>query len=168
MRILLLPLLLSTLLGARPPRGMDLKKMPNLQEGPVAARLYNLRMCRIQKTLGLPEEQAKAITERWKRYDAEFMNSAKRLDPLRQKSNEILRGPAGEDEKNLQLKPLLDQFIAERAQQERARHRFEEDMRANLSPAQQVRLILLMEELHQELMEIVRQTMREHRRGQEN
>jgi len=140
--------------------------MPNLQEGPLAARLFKMRMSRIQQTLGLSEEQARAIAERWKRYDLEFMNSAQRQDPLRQKFNEILRGPATEDEKNSQLKPLVEQFLAQRSQQEQARHRFEEDLRSNLGTAQQVRLLILMEDLHRELGEILREAMHEHRQGQ--
>lgn len=164
MRLTPLFLLFSTILCAQPgPMGRGDRPMPNLQEGPLAARLFKMRMTRIQQTLGLPEEQARSIAERWKRYDLEFMNSALRIDPLRQHFNEVLRGPGSEDEKNAQLKPILAQFLAQRGQQEQARHRFEEELRANLSTAQQVRLIILMEDLHHELGEILREAMHEQR-----
>ena len=166
MRLASVFLLFATILSAQPgPMGRGGKQMPNLQDGPLAARLFQLRMSRIQQTLGLSEDQARTITERWKRYDVEFMNSAQRMDPIRQRFNEVLRGPGSEDEKNTQLKPILDQFVAQRVQQEQARHRFEEDMRANLSTAQQVRLIILMEDLHHELGAILRQAMHERRQG---
>jgi len=165
MRLAPLFLLCSTLLCAQSGPGRGEGPRPNLQDGPLAARLFQLRMSRIQQTLGLPEEQAKAIAERWKRFDVEFMSSAQRLGSLRQRFNEILRGPGTEDEKGAQLKPLLEQFLAQRGQQEQARHRFEEDLRGSFKPAQQARLILLMEDLHHELGDIMKETMREQRQG---
>lgn len=166
MRPILPILLLATSLMAEPGHGRDPKPLPNLQSGPLADRLFQMRMSRIQQNLGLSEERAKAITMRWKQYDGEFLDGAKRMDPLREKFNRILRCPSSEEEKNNRLKPLLEQFLVIHADQERARRRFEEDMRANLSPAQQVRLILLMEDLHHELGEILREAVREHRKGQ--
>jgi hypothetical protein len=141
--------------------------MPNLLEGPIAVRLYQMRMSRIQQTLGLSEDRARVIVDRWKQYDREFVESASRINPLRHSFDEILRSPTSEEEKNTRLKPLLDQFLILHTQQDQSRHRFEDDIRANLSTAQQVRLILLVEDMHQELGETLREAIRERRRGRE-
>jgi hypothetical protein len=164
MRHILPFLLLATSLVAQP--GPGPRPLPNLQSGPLAERLFQMRMSRIQQTLGLSDERARAIATRWKQYDLEFMNGSKRMDPLREQFNQVLRCTSTEEEKSARLKPLLEQFLALRTEQERAQHRFEEELRANLSPAQQVRLILLMEDLHHELREILREAVREHRKGQ--
>jgi hypothetical protein len=138
---------------------------PPIQDGPLATRLFQIRMTRIQQTMGLPEYQARAMAERWRQYDCDFMNTARRSDPLKNQMEEILRGTAPEDEKNRRIKPLLDAYLPLWNQLGQSRRRFEEDLRANLSPAQQARLILLMDQLHRELEQILRDTVREHHKG---
>lgn len=66
-------------------------------------------------------------------------------------------GPGTEEEKNAKLKPLMDQFISLRSQQDAGRKQFEEDIRAGLTPAQQARLILVMDEIQQRLRESLRE-----------
>ena len=138
---------------ARPGGGPGLR---GLAENPhFMARLYQIRVNRIQQTLGVSEDRAKLVAERWGRWDREHMDRGEQAGALRKQFNLILMGPEKEEEKNARLKPLLDQFVAIRTQQETGRKQFEEDIRAGLTTAQQVRLILVMEEIQQRLREIL-------------
>jgi hypothetical protein len=130
-----------------------------MQEGPIMAQLFQMRVTRIQQSLGLPEERARALSERWGRWDREFIDRAKQLMQLRQQFNQTLLGPGSEDEKSARLRPLLDQFMGLRQQQEDAKRRFETDILQSLSPAQQARMILLVEDIQSR----IRQTLRESR-----
>jgi hypothetical protein len=134
-----------------------------MMDASLMTQLLQMRTTRIQQTLGLPADKARAIAERWGRYDRDVMERIHQMGPIRTQCEEILRSPASEDEKNTRLKPLLDQYLALRSRQQEARQRFEEDIRSGLGSAQQVRLMLLVEELQRNLRESLRETLREGR-----
>lgn len=143
--------------GGQIPRPRRLERMQ--ENGVLGQRLLHLRTNRIQEVLGLPEDRARAIAERWDRYDRDFMERARRLGELRGRFNQILIGPGNEDEKNAKVRPLLDQFMDLRRQQIDLKKGFEDDIRAQLSPAQQVRLIILVDELQQRIREALKESL---------
>ena len=153
----------ATILAAQAPRGRPGMARPEpgmraLSENPhFMARLYQIRVNRIQQTLGVSEDRAKVVAERWARWDREHMDRGQQAGQLREQFQKILMSPDKEEEKNAKLKPLLDQFMALRLQQEAGRRQFEEDIRTGLSPAQQARLILVMEDIQQKLRESLRE-----------
>ncbi|MBK8727215.1 MAG: hypothetical protein IPL96_14560 [Holophagaceae bacterium] len=149
--------------GFGPGGGQTLRqrRLERMQEtGVLGQRLMQIRMNRIQEVLGLPEERARVIAERWERYDRDFMERARHIGELRGRFNQILLGPGGEDEKNQRIKPHLDQFMELRRQQADLKKGFEDDIRAQLSPAQQVRLIILVEELQQRIREALKESLK--------
>ncbi len=130
--------------------------------------LMTLRTQRISQTLGVPEERAKGIAQRWSIYDRDFLQRARQMMQLRNRFNQVLMGPGGEDDKNAQLKPLLDQFLEQRRQQQELKLKFEDDIRAQLSPAQQVRLIILVDDLQKTIREGIREAVKEGRQRRMN
>lgn len=127
--------------------------------------LVRFRMEQLQRTVGLPEDQARAVVERWSQYDREQFDKTQQIQQVRHKLNGILMGPGSEEEKNAKVRPLLDQFVELRRQQADLKFKFEEDIRARLSPAQQVRLITHVEEMQRRMLEILRQGGVTHRPG---
>ena len=125
------------------------------------AQFYQMRVARIQQSLGLSEDRAKALAERWGRWDRDFIDRGRQMLQLRAQFNQILIGPGTEDEKGAKLKPLVDQFLALRQQQDKAKRQFEEDILQTLSPAQQARMIMLVEDIQNR----IRDTLREARRS---
>ena len=119
--------------------------------------LARFRMDQLQQTVGLPEEQARTVVERWSRYDREQFELTKQIQQIRHRFNDILLGPGTEEDKNVKVRPLLDQFVELRRQQKELKFRFEDDIRARLSPAQQVRLIIQVEEMQRRVVEALRQ-----------
>ena len=131
------------------------------QEGHFKALFYQMRVARIQQSVGLPEDRAKALAERWGRWDRDFIDRGRQMLQLRAQFNQILIGPGTEDEKGAKLKPLVEQFLALRQQQDKAKRQFEEDILQTLSPAQQARMIMLVEDIQNR----IRDTLREARRS---
>lgn len=119
--------------------------------------LVRYRMEQLQQTVGLPEEQARAVVDRWSRYDREQFDKTQQIRELRRRFNDILLGPGSEEEKNAKVRPLLEQFVELRRQQADLKFRFEDDIRAKLSPAQQVRLILQVEEMQRRVVEALKE-----------
>ena len=150
LRPALLSLLLLAALPLRP-------QAPPEEERPLA----RFRMDQLQQTVGLQEDQARAVVERWARYDREQFEKTRQIQALRRRFNDILIGPGTEEEKNAKVRPLLDQFVELRRQQAELKFRFEEDIRARLSPAQQVRLVLHVEEMQRRVVEALRQGLAE-------
>ena len=154
-------LLSSTVLLAQVPgpRGAERKLMRENRaaafegEGPLAAQLHSLRMSRLQESMGMPPVQARQVADRWGIYDREFMENAHRIQALRTQFNQILVGPGSEEDKGARLKPLLEQYLDHRKRQAEAKARFEDDIRAQLSPAQQARLIMLVENMTRRIQE---------------
>lgn len=165
MRAFFILTLLPSLLWAQGAHRM-MGRGPTPDAPPVLAHLLQMRTVRIQQSLGIPEDRAKNLAERWTRHDGEMMERARQAASLRAQFNEVLFSSASEEEKSVRIKPTLDRFLAFRTQQHEARRRFEEDIRTGLSPAQQVRLLLLMEEMQRNLRQGLRETLREGRRGQ--
>lgn len=130
--------------------------------------LMTLRTQRISQTLNMPEDRAKGIAQRWSVYDRDFLQRARQLMQLRAHFNQILIGPGGEDDKNARLKPLLEQFIEQRRQQQELKQKFEDDIRSQLSPAQQVRLIILVDDLQKTIREGIREAVKEGRQRRMN
>lgn len=119
--------------------------------------LVRFRMEQLQQTVGLPEDQARAVVERWSRYDREQFDKTQQIRQLRRRFNDILLGPGTEEDKNAKVRPLLEQFVELRRQQADLKFRFEDDIRAKLSPAQQVRLILQVEEMQRRVVEALKE-----------
>lgn len=119
--------------------------------------LLRYRMEQLQQTVGLPEDQARAVVERWSRYDRDQFDKTRQIQQIRKRFQEILMGPGTEEEKGAKVRPLLDQFVDLRHQQADLKFKFEEDIRARLSPTQQVRLITHVEEMQRRMLEALRQ-----------
>jgi hypothetical protein len=130
-------------------------------EGHILAQFYQLRVARIQQSLGLPEDRARAMAERWGRWDRDLMERGRQMMQLRAQFNQVLLGAGTEDEKSTKVKPLIDQFLDLRQQQEDAKHRFEAEILKSLTPAQQARMIILVEDIQSR----IRETLRDARRG---
>lgn len=119
--------------------------------------LTRFRLDQLQQTVGLPEDQARAVVDRWSRYDREQFEKAQQIHQIRRRFNDILLGPGSEEDKNAKVRPMLDQFVELRRQQADLKFRFEDDIRARLSPAQQVRLIIQVEEMQRRMVEALKQ-----------
>jgi hypothetical protein len=156
--ILMLAVSAALVAQQEPPQG----PMPGraAQEGHFKALFYQMRVARIQQSVGLPEDRAKALAERWGLWDRDFIDRGRQMLQLRAQFNQTLMGPGTEDEKGAKLKPLVDQFLALRQQQDKAKRQFEEDILQTLTPAQQARMILLVEDIQNR----IRDTLREARR----
>lgn len=120
-------------------------------------RLYQMHAHRIQQQLGLSEDRSRAIADRWRSYNTDWMERGQRGMRIRQQFNQVLIGAGSDEEKSQRLQPLVEEFFALRRQQIDLKQKFEEDIRSGLSPAQQVRLILLVDELHRELLQGIRE-----------
>jgi hypothetical protein len=130
-----------------------------IPDAQIMAMLHQMRVARLQQSLGLSEDRAKAMAERWSRWDREFMERGRQMQLLRAQFNGILIGPGSEEEKGTRLKPLVEQFLGLRQQQDDAKRRFETEILQPLGPAQQARMILLVEDIQAK----IRETLRENR-----
>ena len=127
----------------------------------IMARLHEVRSRRLQDTLGLSEDKSHAIADRWSRFDEDSFDRRHQMGQLRQQMNATLMGPGSEDDKNRKLQPIVDQLAGLRQQQQDARGRFEEDIRGSLTPAQQGRFILLVDEFQKTLQEAIQERRKE-------
>ena len=123
----------------------------------IVARLHEIRSKKLQQALGLTEEKANAIADRWSLFDEDSFSRRQQLGQLRQQMNATLVGPGSEEDKNKKLQPVVDQLTGLRQQQEATRKRFEEDIRGSLTPAQQGRFILLVDEFQKSLQEAIQE-----------
>jgi hypothetical protein len=138
---------------------------PEVPQAPEAIRRFMMQ--RIQDRVGLSDAQAQKVVDRWQRYFREHTERQRQINQLRQRFQDILLGPGGEEQKSARVKPLLDQFMELRRQQAEAKFRFEDDIRADLSPAQQARLVVTVEEIINQMMKALenRPLLREMRKG---
>lgn len=127
----------------------------------IAAALHELRSRKLQRALGLSEEKANAIADRWALFDEESASRRQLMGQLRHQMNTTLMGPGSEEEKNRKLQPVIDELAALRQQQEASRKRFEEDIRGSLTPAQQGRFILLVDEFQKSIQEAIQEQRKE-------
>lgn len=121
----------------------------------VMAYIHQLRSRRIQQSLGVPEDKARAMADRWSQFDQDSMDRRQEMKRLREQVNTVLTGPGSEPEKNQQLRPMVEQLATLQKQQQEAKQAFEDDIRASLTPAQQGRFILLIEEFQRSLQEAI-------------
>ncbi len=147
-----LPFLLPALIVAAQP--LALAQAQPEGEGRL---LYQFRVEHLERNVGLTEDQARSVADRWARFDRDLFEKTRQVRELRAQFNDILMGPGSEEEKNAKVKPLLDQFVALRHQQMNLKLQFEDDIRARLSPAQQVRLIVQVDEMQRRMLEVLRQ-----------
>jgi len=162
-RTLLLLVLTALTLGAqgrvRPERAF--RDPSERRAGPrrerIVAVLHELRSRKLQRSLGLTEEKANAIADRWGLFDEESSSRRHLMGQLRQQMNSTLMGPGSEDEKNRKLQPVVEELATLRQQQEGSRKRFEEDIRGSLTPAQQGRFILLVDEFQKSIQEAIQE-----------
>lgn len=117
------------------------------QPAPALEALRRIMTERIQDRVGLTDSQTAKVVDRWQKFQQEHMARAHELAQIRRRFQDILVGPLPEDQKSARIKPLLAEFNALRRQQQEARQRFEDDICADLSPAQQARLIVAVEEI---------------------
>jgi hypothetical protein len=136
---------------------LSLVALPGRAQADEDRPLARFRMDQLQQSVGLPEAQARAVVDRWARYDLEQFEKTRQIQQLRHRFNDILLGPGAEEEKNAKVRPLLEQFVELRRQQADLKLRFEDDIRARLSPAQQVRLIIHVEEMQRRVADALRQ-----------
>lgn len=146
---MLRPLLLLSLL--------TLLALPGQAQAEDDRPLARYRLDQLQESIGLPEDQARTVVDRWSRYDREQFDKTQQIQALRRRFNDILLSPGSEEEKNAKVRPLLEQFVELRKQQADLKFRFEDDIRGRLSPAQQVRLIIHVEEMQRRVVEALRQ-----------
>ena len=121
--------------------------------GQAQQALRQFMMQRLQDRVGLPEAQAKQVADRWERFNKDHFERQQQLGQLRRRFQDILLGPGDEDQKSAKVKPLLEQFLDLRKQQMESKQRFEDDIRAGLTPAQQARLVVAVEEIIQQITE---------------
>lgn len=157
---MVLPLVLPVALLASqgdpvPPKEPGRQKKVLKQEQ-LFTRLHRFRMERLQRALGISGDEARAIADRWARFDRETLACRLSLRRLHQQTGVMLLSPISEDEKNGQARPLIEQFIALRQQQYDLRRAFENEVRATLTPAQQARFILVTEEMQRSLLAAIR------------
>ncbi|WLT32912.1 hypothetical protein [Geothrix sp. PMB-07] len=131
--------------------------LPSRAQGEEDRPLLRFRMDQLQQTVGLPEPQAKAVVDRWSRYDQDQFEKTKQIQQLRHRFNDILLGPGAEEDKSAKVRPLLDQYVELRRQQMELKLKFEDDIRAKLNPAQQVRLILQVEDMQRRMADAIKQ-----------
>jgi hypothetical protein len=168
MMFLLVTLMATTVMAQQGPPRPRRDDPKALDAAAAAPWLMTLRTQRIAQTLGVSEDRAKSIAQRWSIYDRDFIQRAHQLMQLRNQFHQILMGSGGEDDKNARLKPLLDQFLEQRHQQQELKLKFEDDIRAQLSSAQQVRLIILVDDLQQTIREGIREAVKEGRQRRMN
>ena len=123
----------------------------------IVAKLHEIRSKKLQQALGLTEEKANAIADRWSLFDEESSTRRQQMVQLRQQMNTTLVGPGSEEDKNRKLQPIVEQLTGLRQQQEGSRKRFEEDIQGSLTPAQQGRFILLVDEFQKSLQEAIQE-----------
>lgn len=127
----------------------------------IMARIHQMRTNRLQQALGVPEDKARAIADRWAQFDVDSMDRRQNMRRLREQVNSTLMGPGSEDEKNTRLRPMIDQLAGEQKLQQEARQKFETEIRNSLTPAQQGRFILLVDEFQRSLQEALAEQKRE-------
>ncbi len=145
----------------RPRQGPRIEARREVRRDRVMAHLHQLRMSRIQQALGVPEDKARAIADRWTRFDQDSLARRQEMRQLREQVNGVLVGPGSEEEKNARLRPMVEQLGAFQKQQQETKRTFEEDIRASLSPAQQGRFILLVENFQRSLQEAIAEQRKE-------
>lgn len=129
----------------------------------VMTRLHTLRTERIHQATGISSEKAKLIADRWEAFDLATLERRKEIKQLRQQTQNILMGTGSEEEKNARLRPIVERLETLQKEQQEARQRFEAEIRESLTPAQQARLIMLVDQFQKELQT----ALKEQRRGRE-
>ena len=155
--ILALPTMLLTAQGAPMPEAKPGSPWMGMHREQIVAHLHRLRMERLQQLLGISEEKAKTIADRWTQFDQDSQERRQRLRQLHDQVNGILLSPIPETEKNAKIAPLVEEFTSLRLQQRDLKQKFEDDIRASLTPAQQGRFILVVEDLQRALMDAIRE-----------
>ncbi len=167
--ILFLPATLLIAQGrfrAERPRPLDYPRAEARREfrrDRLMARIHQLRMARIQLSLGVPEDKARTLSDRWADFDQDSMGRRQEMKRLRERVSDILVGPGSEEQKNTQIHPMVEQLTALQRQQQEAKRAFEEDIRSSLTPAQQGRFMLLHEEFDKSLQAAIAEQRREKR-----
>lgn len=154
-------LALAATLTAQQEPGQGALPGKSVQEGRILAQFYQMRVARIQQTLGISEDRAKVLAERWGRWERGFMDRGQQMNQLRTTFSQILIMAGSEEEKNSKIRTLVERFLALRAQQEEAKHQFEADILQNLTPVQQARMILLVEDIQTRIRETLRESRRQ-------
>ena len=123
----------------------------------IFARLHAIRTERLQTSLGVTPVLAKSIADRWGQFDQDSHGRRQSMRETRQKVQDILVGPGSEEDKNARIGPAMAQFSALQKAQRDAKEKFEADIQRLLTPAQQGRFLVLMDEFQRRLGEVVRE-----------
>ncbi len=127
---------------------------------PVFEHIQKAQADRLMQHLGIPEERAQAMAARWSRFLLDSSGLLRKTRELRRQMEAILKGPGTEEEKNLRVKPVLELFLSARQQLHDGRRIFEDELRSGLTPAQQARLIGMIDDFQRELQEGMREAFR--------
>lgn len=127
----------------------------------IVAQLHEIRVRKLQQGLGLPDEKARSIADRWSQFDVESFARRRQMNQLRQQMNATLMGPGSEDDKNKRIQPVVGQLTELRRQQQESRRHLEDDIRGSLTPAQQGRFIILVDEFEKSLHDAIREQRRD-------
>lgn len=127
-----------------------------LRRDMILARLHQIRVDRLQQALGISPEKAKEIADRWEQLDVDNHERHQRMRRLHKQINGILLSSLSEEEKNARIRPLVEQTATLRQEQNDTRRKFEDDIRVTLTPAQQGRFLLTIEEIQKALLEAIR------------
>lgn len=161
-RSLLILALPALLMGQGTPPSKAKPAPPSgAQKEELRLRLHRFRTERLQQSLGVSEEKARSIADRWGQFDQDSQGSRQRMRRLHRQVNDILLSPIPEEEKNAKIKPLVEQLATLRQQQEEQKRKFESDIRATLTPAQQGRFILAVEDIQRDMLQAIKQ----HKKG---
>ena len=157
--LLALTLPVALLMGAPDP-GPGSAPVERSGRGHLANRLHGIRSQRIQTCLGVPESMAKSIADRWGQFDQASLARRQGMRAALQKLQAVLMGPGSEEDKNQRVLPVTAQYTALHRQQREAKVAFEEDIQRMLSPVQQGRFIVLMEDFQHSLLDAMAEQRR--------
>jgi hypothetical protein len=144
----------------RPPRTFN-DHPGQVRRDKIVAQLHEIRTKKLQQGLGVSDEKAKAIADRWSQFDLESFSRRRQMNQLRQQMNSALMGPGSEENKNKRIQPMVGQLADLRQQQQESRRRLEDDIRGTLTPAQQGRFIILVDEFQKSLQDAIREQRRD-------
>lgn len=121
---------------------------------------------RMAKQMNLSEAQTKSIQTRWDAFTATNRTRMQKNRELTRKIQDITRGPESMDQKNLKLKPLVEEWMTHRREHQQARLSLEKDLMVGLTPYQQMRLTIGLEALETAVRNRVGDAMQ--KRGRNN
>ncbi len=155
--LLLLPPALVAIQDANrppePPRGGRMEGRGGMRD-----KMDPRILMRLQKNLKLTDAQVASMGKVMAAHITEMRVFNDKLRSLGPKMKAIETGGGSSAEKNVKLKSIVDEWFAIRYQRDTvSREKFEQDMRAGLEPMQQMRLVMGLERLRDEMKNRIQQ-----------